>query len=413
MTSLDSLHDMVEDLAQTLQRSVAIDDPGLRLLASSTHFEDVDEARITSLVGRKVTGPLREHIMRLGLQHWHEVTSVEAVPELGCTHPRVCFPLRSRYELLGFMWIMTPTPLSSAEQALAEEYATRLQRLLAARAQSLFDADIETESLVVTLLTGSAHESRGAAFELQELGLFHRADRFATLLVSGIAGQEDSRYGERPLALVRRAVSLASSGFGKHGTAYAAIAGEFALITLCGSERRNERTEDLAALILAETQRLEPALAKQLVIGIGDATEKLECATHSYQQARVAAQIARVRNLHLAKWRDRPSDALVHAVAAEEIDSHMLPPVVRETLGRQNDSTIELIECYLDLAGNVIAVAERLHLHRTTVYYRLNRFQETTGLDLNDGSVRLMLHLFLRARKLFPERFGNEAPGEQ
>ena len=44
--------------------------------------------------------------------------------------------------------------------------------------------------------------------------------------------------------------------------------------------------------------------------------------------------------------------------------------------------------------------AARLRVHRQTLYYRLSRVAELTGLDLADGDDRLLLHLGLRAARL-------------
>jgi DNA-binding PucR family transcriptional regulator len=48
----------------------------------------------------------------------------------------------------------------------------------------------------------------------------------------------------------------------------------------------------------------------------------------------------------------------------------------------------------------VRAAAERLHLHRTSLYYRLGRIAELTGRDLADGGARLELHLALKLVRL-------------
>ena len=50
---------------------------------------------------------------------------------------------------------------------------------------------------------------------------------------------------------------------------------------------------------------------------------------------------------------------------------------------------------YLDHAGNVVRAAAELRIHRQTLYYRLQRIEELTGLDLADGRDRLTLHLAL------------------
>ena len=58
------------------------------------------------------------------------------------------------------------------------------------------------------------------------------------------------------------------------------------------------------------------------------------------------------------------------------------------------------LETFLDLAGDVQAVAQRLSLHRSSLYYRLDRIAHLAGIDLADGLVRLDLHLALKARRV-------------
>ena len=50
---------------------------------------------------------------------------------------------------------------------------------------------------------------------------------------------------------------------------------------------------------------------------------------------------------------------------------------------------------HLEEAGSVAATAERLGLHRQSVYARLRRIEAVAGLDLSRGRDRLELHLGL------------------
>ncbi|MBQ1011841.1 helix-turn-helix domain-containing protein, partial [Micromonospora sp. M51] len=61
---------------------------------------------------------------------------------------------------------------------------------------------------------------------------------------------------------------------------------------------------------------------------------------------------------------------------------------------------LETLEAYLDLAGNAHATAEKLRLHRTTLYYRLQRVEQLAGTDLKDGNERLCLHLAMKLGRL-------------
>jgi hypothetical protein len=49
----------------------------------------------------------------------------------------------------------------------------------------------------------------------------------------------------------------------------------------------------------------------------------------------------------------------------------------------------------LDQGGDVTSAAQALHVHRTTLYYRLDRIVDLTGVDLRDGVARTDLQLAL------------------
>lgn len=57
-------------------------------------------------------------------------------------------------------------------------------------------------------------------------------------------------------------------------------------------------------------------------------------------------------------------------------------------------------EVFLDCAGQASRTAAELGIHRQTLYYRLSRVEQLTGLDLNDGEDRLLLHLALKRARL-------------
>jgi hypothetical protein len=57
-------------------------------------------------------------------------------------------------------------------------------------------------------------------------------------------------------------------------------------------------------------------------------------------------------------------------------------------------------ETYLDHAGQAGRTAAALGVHRQTLYYRLSRVEQLTGLDLDNGEDRLLLHMALKAERL-------------
>ena len=49
----------------------------------------------------------------------------------------------------------------------------------------------------------------------------------------------------------------------------------------------------------------------------------------------------------------------------------------------------------LDHGGDVTAAAAELHIHRTTLYYRLERIETLIGVNLRTGPARDDLHMAL------------------
>ncbi len=63
-------------------------------------------------------------------------------------------------------------------------------------------------------------------------------------------------------------------------------------------------------------------------------------------------------------------------------------------------AVVATLETYLDLAGDIKASAERLHLHRGTLYYRLQKAEQMAGINLRSGHDRLAIHLGFKLARL-------------
>jgi len=75
-------------------------------------------------------------------------------------------------------------------------------------------------------------------------------------------------------------------------------------------------------------------------------------------------------------------------------------PAVRALLGTAHRELARTAEVFLDRAGQAGRTAAELGIHRQTLYYRLSRVEQLTGLDLDDGEDRLLLHMALKGARL-------------
>lgn len=392
---IDSIQELIEELSQDIQRSVAVDDPNLRLLGHSTHFEDADAARVDSLVGREVMGPLRDYVMSQGARTWREITVLPPKPELGIEHERTCIPLRSRYELLGFLWIINANSLTEAQMGTARVVGERIRTVLAHREQSRADAEVERESLLRALLSSDPADRQHAVEDIAKLDLFSGFTHFVAIAVSTrIASESDQ--GERPAELIRQALLHATQGRRRESYAYAEIGDTTALLLAYRAPTPADDATLIATAIHSELRRLDTTLSEFTVIGIGTEQTTLEEVVLSYHQGVAAIRFAVNLKETVVTWVDHPVDAVLSTLLSSEYQLALIPEPIRSLRKTQSATTLQILETFLEHAGNVNAAAEVLHLHRTTVYYRLNKFQERSGLDLDHGPTRLLLHLWLR-----------------
>jgi DNA-binding PucR family transcriptional regulator len=61
---------------------------------------------------------------------------------------------------------------------------------------------------------------------------------------------------------------------------------------------------------------------------------------------------------------------------------------------------LQTLETFLEADGNVAGTAQRLFTHRHTIYYRLERIRELTGLDVSSSDGREKLSLGLKAMRV-------------
>lgn len=126
------LQELVDALAERLQRSVTVEDQSLQLLAFSRHYGDADPARIWSLLNRRSRPDDVDYPM---LRQAQGPVRLAAAPEIELL-ARLCLPVRARGMLLGFLWLidrdhtLTDSQISDAVNTTAVIGRVLRQRLI-------------------------------------------------------------------------------------------------------------------------------------------------------------------------------------------------------------------------------------------------------------------------------------------
>jgi len=291
----------------------------------------VDGTRLRTILNRRVDPPVARVVKTFDLANAVRPVRIPGIPELDMW-ARWCMPLRADGELLGLLWVLDPDDrVSSVELPAIVECATRAADMLARAEVSRRDVARRRNQLVRVLLQGPDQAAAAELIRLERLRV-------------GASVQVDAggRRGGWPL------------------------------------------TGGLRAYVAGDRPRAATSGAPLPLVELAEAVRR---ALATLTAVRAGAQLESVSWDALGAWRlvvDAPRDLTVA----------QLHPAAETLASLPRDDLLATARTVLDV-GDVTAAAERLHLHRTTLYYRLDRIAELTGVDLREGRSRTDLQLAL------------------
>ncbi|MFJ6379303.1 PucR family transcriptional regulator [Kitasatospora sp. NPDC092039] len=394
----EALQTLVDGLAEELGRSVVLDDPLVRMVCTSRHFGDEDRVRVRTLLQGIADDEAIRYVLSQGVAQWTRPGVLPGRDDLGL-QPRYCVPVRERGHMLGILMVVAAgEPLTAAETAAIDRVARAVAIEMYAE-QLASDDDEEQIRRLVNQLVGSDSARRCAAHQrLLDDGLLPAGPH---VVVTSVA-VSDQRGPSGQIAVALRG---ALEPFRQTRTARGLAAVEQDRAVLVQVFEREPAAEDLEQQCRAVVRSLRTFLGPEpaAVVGVGGRRTALADAWISHDQARVAARAARrlPRLEGIADWERLGEYAVFLQLPDSALNASLLPVPLRRLLdGGGNARLEETLRCFLENAGSVPKTAEALEVHRTSLYYRLRQIQEITGLDLDDGAHRLVLHMGLRLRDL-------------
>ncbi|WP_433257157.1 PucR family transcriptional regulator [Streptosporangium sp. CA-135522] len=337
------VQDLLDSLAMIVGRGMAVDDPEGRVVAHSVHHGEVDQVRAQAILSRSVPAEVGAWQEAHGVATTREPVRVPANPALGMA-ARLCVPLLHRGRRVGSLWVIEGHgPLTSEEQERTVRDAAAIAALL---------DDGGGSHTLRRLLRGEITAPRAAGV----LG----EGPLRVLAVRGDRGGLGEAVGDE-LARMRRPPAFA-------------ILDRHAVLLLDSDEDASALAESLAARAHGR-------------VGISALHPGLESIREAHGQAVAAARAAAAEPGlgPVARW----PDLGVYRLLAEPAAGPLGPL-------REHPALVVTLEAYLDRGGDAQETARMLHLHRTSLYYRLTRIEELTGRNLKDGSHRLEMHLALK-----------------
>ncbi|MET8686008.1 helix-turn-helix domain-containing protein [Streptomyces sp. NPDC004732] len=380
--------ELVDEISALLGAPATLENRDFELIAFGAHdgggdsgFDAtvLDPVRTRSILTRRSTSEVRSWFESFGITRATAPVRIPPTPEAGVHRGRICLPVRHRGFALGYVWLLDGDPGPSEQQLTAAmEVATRIGALLADEAQA--GADLTREFRAV--LTAERGWQRDMAVAALRTALGSRGDGLHAVVC--VAPWRSADPDDAPAArTVPGATAVCTVPWGTTAQSLAALV-------------RLRSADALAPAHTAASRLLDAAPGA--AAGIAGARHGLEDLGAAWWEASGAARaaLAERRFGPVAQWSDVGPYRLLTTLPPEAAHD----PVGRQLLAPAHRELARTAEVFLDCAGQAGRAAAELGIHRQTLYYRLSRVEQLTGLDLDDGEDRLLLHMVLKSSRL-------------
>ncbi|NUO45179.1 MAG: helix-turn-helix domain-containing protein [Streptomyces sp.] len=379
--------ELVDEISELLGVPATLENRDFELIAFGAYDSEgdldpsaLDPVRTRSILTRRSTTAVRTWFEGFGITRATGPVRIPPTPEAGVYRGRICLPVRHRGVVLGYVWLLESDPGPTEGQlAAAMDVTVRIGALLADEAQH--GADLSRELRAV--LTAERGWQGDMAVAALRTALGPRGD--GPHAVVCVAPWPSADPDDAPSArTVPHATALCTIPW---GTAAQSLA---ILVRL--------RSPEVATPALTAAQRLLGDTGALRAAGIGAPRTSLAELPTAWHEASAAARAALAEPAlgPIAHWSGIGPYRLLTALPPDSAHD----PAVRPLLSPAHRDLARTAETYLDCAGQAGRTAAALGIHRQTLYYRLSRVEQLTGLDLDDGEDRLLLHMALKGTRL-------------
>ncbi|MFD9422033.1 MULTISPECIES: CdaR family transcriptional regulator [unclassified Streptomyces] len=376
--------ELVDEISTLLGAPATLENRDFGLVAFGAHDSDDDTAmdpvRTRSILTRGSTPAVRAWFEGFGIARATGPVRIPAAPEAGVFRDRICLPVRHRGVVLGYVWLLDAEPAPTDERlGAAMDVAARIGALFSDEARA--GADL-TREFGAVLAAGRGWQRDMAVAALRE-ALGPDADGLHTVVC--VTPWEDDTPSVRTVPSAAALASVASPA----GAGALSLA---ALVRLRSAGQLDPAT--------SAADRLRTAAGPAATAGIALPRRGLAELGDSWHEAVSAARAAtaEARFGPVADWAAIGPYRLLTALP--RTPDAAPDPAVTTLLTPPHTELARTAEVFLDCAGQASRTAAELGVHRQTLYYRLSRVQQLTGLDLNDGEDRLLLHMALKRARL-------------
>ncbi|WP_436774480.1 PucR family transcriptional regulator [Yinghuangia sp. YIM S09857] len=390
---------LVDEVAALLGTPATLEDRDFALVAFAAHEGETaaDDVRARSILSRTSSPQVKAWFESFGITRATGPVRIPPDPATG-VRGRVCLPARHLGVTYGYIWLLDPDGAEWPPADLDAAFA------LAGRAGDLLAQEVQAGAELGERLRELLRTASGMAATADA------ADRSAGAAGTAAVAQPSDAVARAAAA----ALAAAASGVGGPSARYALIVVHdtpdnlpdastvhaMPDVIACYTDQEGDKAELVA---LVRTARAPAEAARRITkgkrgarAGVSAWDAELSSTARMLGEARAAARTAAAfpERAPVASWPELGPFRLLSALPGTP------DPAVAPLFAPRHAELARTAETYLDHAAHATRAAEELAIHRQTLYYRLSRVEQLTGLSLGHGEHRLLLHMALKAARL-------------
>lgn len=394
--SFDSPEGLADHIGEVLNCPITIEDSYHRLISYSKHEENVDDARIATIISRKVPENVINSLWKSGVMsklfESDAPVIVPAINKVGLGN-RIAISVRKNNKILGFIWAQTDDKAMGDDTLQLLKEAAELVRVqLQKHHKKEASSEESYHEFFWQLLTGHVHHES----EIQR-----QAKRFGLQLEGNLATIVIEFNGEIKQRIEKHADYL--TGTLQQVYVVCQVFDQSQLILLVRIDSTESTLSVVKSFIRDFIHKISERLQlKQVKGSCGIIYTNPKYMKDSYKQA-----------LRVLELKEQFPNELHQVYGYQELGIHQFLDelyTIRKKDHYQNNSIEKLkaydslhntdllstMKTYLECNSNVQKAADLIHVHPNTLNYRLKRIVDITEIDLKDPSQKVTLYLDLK-----------------
>ncbi|TSB45453.1 PucR family transcriptional regulator [Alkalicoccobacillus porphyridii] len=377
-----SLEEFAEMISYHLHGPVTIEDANHQLLAYSTHVDGADEARVQTIIGRRVPEHLINRFWKDGiipaLNQTREPVRVTEIAEFGLGS-RVAVSIWKQDEVLGYIWVSDDKQsLTDLELELLKEAAATAKQELLKLSRERKQTHKSRQELLWQLLLGESTDK--VKNDLHLTRMQEQESVFVSILVFEEQDDESKRHIEYML----------QASYPDMIPLY--LWDDRQLICLVKAEETMNQRQFLQKLT---GQLQDRFVIKQKESCCGSYVFHLNHVSESYQEALSILSLKKrfpqeldtahiYQDLGILKYIDQMTRSK---------NPHPGLLLIQQYDTKQGTELLETLIELLKRDGNTNDTAKQLHVHVNTLTYRIKRIESIGEFSLKEPLTRMGLYI--------------------